>query len=186
MTLASCTSAVSFAIVVAKKLPVGITQSYLLEALALASTPTLTILNHKRTRTSSTVLLFFWPCYIAALIVWGRTTFATHGVTVLFILKCVVTSLGLCAFSLELIGPDFSVKGLTSEDAVYTEHPLETANIYSVLSFGWMTPLMRRGASKYITEEDLPPLPRKDDAAKLGERLHDAMKKQSVTYVLHY
>lgn len=34
------------------------------------------------------------------------------------------------------------------------------ANIFSRLTFSWMTPMMRLGKEKYITEEDLWALPR--------------------------
>ena len=44
--------------------------------------------------------------------------------------------------------------------------------------FSWMTPLMKKGATQFITEEDLPPLTKSDESAKLGEDLKNALKTQ--------
>lgn len=44
-----------------------------------------------------------------------------------------------------------------------------------------MTPLMRKGASQYISEADLPNVQPQDECDKLGQRLKDALKKQYET-----
>jgi len=41
-----------------------------------------------------------------------------------------------------------------------------------------MTPLMKKGASKFITEEDLFPLKTSDESVSLGNELKEAMEKQ--------
>lgn len=41
-----------------------------------------------------------------------------------------------------------------------------------------MTPLMKKGASQYITEEDLPSLTPGDESKSLGLDLEKALKKQ--------
>ena len=41
-----------------------------------------------------------------------------------------------------------------------------------------MSPLVKKGAIQYITEDDLPPLKPSDEASNLGEDLKQAMKKQ--------
>lgn len=56
--------------------------------------------------------------------------------------------------------------------------PIEAANLYSVWTFSWLTPLLQKGASQFITEDDLPPLPSKDESVKLGEELENALQKQ--------
>jgi ATP-binding cassette subfamily C (CFTR/MRP) protein 1 len=40
--------------------------------------------------------------------------------------------------------------------------PTETANIFSILTFGWMTPMMKHGYTKFLTEEDLWDLRKQD------------------------
>jgi len=37
--------------------------------------------------------------------------------------------------------------------------PFDVADIFSILTFSWMTPLMKLGHKQYLTEEDLPKLP---------------------------
>ena len=41
-----------------------------------------------------------------------------------------------------------------------------------------MSPLVKKGAVQYITEEDLPPLKPTDESRTLGEDLNQAMKNQ--------
>ena len=43
-----------------------------------------------------------------------------------------------------------------------------------------MTSLMKVGAARIITEEDLPPLPPADESVQLGHTLKMAMEKQCV------
>jgi hypothetical protein len=45
-------------------------------------------------------------------------------------------------------------------------------------SFSWMSPLVKKGAIQFITEEDLPPLKPTDESYNLGEDLKQALKKR--------
>ncbi|KAH9175036.1 ABC transporter transmembrane region-domain-containing protein [Lactarius sanguifluus] len=56
------------------------------------------------------------------------------------------------------------------------ESPLLTANIFGVWTFGWLTPLIKKGARQFITEDDLPELVPEDEASKLGQSLQHALK----------
>lgn len=58
------------------------------------------------------------------------------------------------------------------------ESPMLRANIYSRLTFAWLTPMMKLGAKRYITEDDMWPLPSADSAEALNYRLTTAWKKQ--------
>lgn len=49
---------------------------------------------------------------------------------------------------------------LGDEDAEEELSPYEQADLFSRVTFAWMTPLMRLGYSKYLTEKDLSPLPK--------------------------
>jgi ATP-binding cassette subfamily C (CFTR/MRP) protein 1 len=42
---------------------------------------------------------------------------------------------------------------------IQEECPRERANIFQVLTFSWMTPMMKQGKAKFLTEEDLWALP---------------------------
>jgi ATP-binding cassette subfamily C (CFTR/MRP) protein 1 len=53
-----------------------------------------------------------------------------------------------------------------------------TANIFSIWSFGWLTPLLRKGSQVVVTEDDLPALAPRDESANLGSDLQCAIEKQ--------
>lgn len=185
LALACAASCANLILILATRRPVVFLTSYVLEIAALLVAPVLVSLNHHRTRASSSVILLFWPLYTLGVLVWARTSLTISPVALLpvVILRCAVTLLGLAAFAVECYGPEFAtedrpdyfVKG-------HVESPLLTANIFSKWSFMWMDRLMQKGASEYITEDDLPALLPHDEASQLGDRLKKAMNKQ---YVYH-
>ncbi|SCV73559.1 BQ2448_7485 [Microbotryum intermedium] len=59
-----------------------------------------------------------------------------------------------------------------------SECPRLRANIFQRLTFSWMTPMMKAGYHKYLTEEDLWALPPDDTAEALGRKLETAWKKR--------
>ncbi|KAG6828729.1 hypothetical protein H0H92_006917 [Tricholoma furcatifolium] len=161
---------------------VAVAYSYVVEPLALASAISLTHFNHTRTRSSSSLLLIFWPLYLLGLAIWIRSI--THvgispDVGVLLALKSVVGGLGLVSFALECAGPEVGVVPSLG-DKLHMESPLNTANLFSVWSFGWMTPLMKLGASTFITESDLPSLRTQDESKNLGQDLQDALQRHTL------
>lgn len=150
-----------------------------LEMLAFLSLLLLTYMNHTRTRRSSTLTLLFWPPYFAALLIWSRTTLgvARSQLPPVFALRWTIGALGLIAVALECLGPEYCSEP-DSTPRLNPESPLLTANIFSVWTFSWLTPLMKRGAKQFITEDDLPELVPEDEASKLGQSLQRSMKKQ--------
>ena len=71
---------------------------YILELLALLFTALLTRLSHWRTRSSSTILLLFWPCYTVSITIWTRSYVQKNALPVdplVRRLKCPVVLLGL-------------------------------------------------------------------------------------------
>ncbi|GAA5894971.1 uncharacterized protein JCM6883_002275 [Sporobolomyces salmoneus] len=62
----------------------------------------------------------------------------------------------------------------TKDEWEQPECPRLRANIFSRLTFSWMTPLMMQGYRKFLTEEDLWSLPPDDTANALGSRLEQA------------
>jgi ATP-binding cassette, subfamily C (CFTR/MRP), member 1 len=174
--------------VIATHRSVALIQSYILEVIALLLAIILTYLNHYRSRTSSSLLLLFWPAYSAGLLIWARTEWMSHwsAMRIVAILKGVVAGCGLVAFAIECFGSEFSEEDRPEAYGKlegHVESPLLTANIFSIWTFGWMSSLMKKGAQKYITEDDLPSLVPKDESANLGKRLQESMKKQSVPYL---
>jgi ATP-binding cassette subfamily C (CFTR/MRP) protein 1 len=111
--------------------PVPVLYSYLLEPFALTSILIFTFFNHTRTRSSSTLLLIFWPLYIVAIAAWTRTVISRDldRFLVILTLKCATLGLATIAFAFECRGPEF-------EDI--HDSPILTANVYSI----WVTILL--------------------------------------------
>ncbi|GJN87677.1 hypothetical protein Rhopal_000632-T1 [Rhodotorula paludigena] len=64
------------------------------------------------------------------------------------------------------------------------ECPRLRANVFQRLTFSWMTPMMKTGYRKFLTEEDLWALPPDDTAWALGQRLEKAWQARR-TRVAH-
>jgi ATP-binding cassette subfamily C (CFTR/MRP) protein 1 len=144
------TSCVNIGILIFNHVSVPLLQSYILEPLTLFVSGFLVHTNHKRTVTSSAILLLFWPAYIFGLVIWGRTLLLTHphasDAQVLLALRCTVAGLGLGCFALELIAPTFESESDEDDmDVGHVANPIVTANIFSKLTFMYMTSLLKKG-----------------------------------------
>ncbi|KAF8844780.1 P-loop containing nucleoside triphosphate hydrolase protein [Paxillus ammoniavirescens] len=170
--LALATSLGVLFLVLTNRVRTAVVWPYILEPLALFAALFLSRLNHFRTRSSSTTLLLFWPSYTAAVAIWTRSyTESWEGLPLVY-LKWATLFLGLCSFALECISPDDSADS-------NTENPTITANVFSIWSFAWLTPLLKKGSQVIITEGDLPVLVPRDVSANLGNDLQRAMEKHS-------
>lgn len=169
--LAFLTSLTTLVFVIRARIATAVNLPYLLEPLALFFAVLLTQSNHLRTRSSSTILLLFWPCYTVASLIWTRSYVQTFPVMPLAPLRWAVLLLGLLSFALECFSPDDSPSSKT-------ESPMVTANVFSIWSFAWLTPLLRKGSQVIITQDDLPALVPRDESAQLGNDLQRALEKQ--------
>ncbi|TFK44584.1 metal resistance protein YCF1 [Crucibulum laeve] len=169
-------------LIVSFRQKVPVLQSYILEPVSLLAATSLTYFNHTRTRKSSSLLLAFWPLYAVTLAIWVRTVVLKDLHTFKFILalKCAVAALGCITFALECVGPEYDAEALSIGDKSLIENPTLTANMFSIWSFGWMTPLMKKGVTQFINEEDLPSLRNSDEAENLGDDLQKAMAKHTL------
>lgn len=162
---------------------VPVFQSYILEPLALLPTIPLAHINHKQTRTSSSILLLFWPTYAVAVFIWGRTIVTVYSENlndflVPLSMRFGVVVFGLLSFAFELVAPEFKPHiGEETGDA-HVENPILSANIFSRWTFGYMTPMLKKGSKKFITDRDLPSLLKQDQATELGQRLTAALAKR--------
>jgi ATP-binding cassette subfamily C (CFTR/MRP) protein 1 len=150
-----------------------------LEAVAFLVLPLLTYLSHTRTRQSSTVALLFWLAYFPALLIWSRTVLldvTRERILAVLEPRWGIGGLGIVAFALECLGPEFRAEP-DDKPRLNPESPLLTANVFSVWTFGWLTPLMKKGVKQFITEDDLPELLSEEETAKVGQKLQRAMKK---------
>ncbi|KIR43264.1 metal resistance protein ycf1 [Cryptococcus deuterogattii 99/473] len=198
---------------------------YLLLFSTLLSLIHLTILNHHTSRTSSTIVLLFYPTYLLVSAIRLRTMIdagalnsgLTHSISGRLLLArqafwFASILAAFPAFVLELYSPEKKwqkwsapwkrdgkialeddeeeeadgIENLDGQGAVPgknaygdVESPVSTANIYEVLTFSWLTPLLSLGTRKYLGEEDMWALPSEDSAEALSNRLAGTWKSQA-------
>lgn len=59
--------------------------------------------------------------------------------------------------------------------------PLDQANVFSRITFNWMAPLMRKGYIQYLTERDMPTLPKDLKSLALSARFYSYWENESTT-----
>lgn len=74
------------------------------------------------------------------------------------------------AFIILVIEIAIPMKSIDYYQRIANESPYDRANIFSRITFDWMGGLMKKGYHKYLTEEDLPPLPRDLKASKTSKK----------------
>ncbi|KAG7444271.1 metal resistance protein YCF1 [Guyanagaster necrorhizus] len=179
LTLAFSVSIANLLYTVYTRIPVPVLQSYIFEPVSLAAAVVLTFFNHTRARNSSAILLIYWPLHSFVYAIWTRSVL-TYGFNhIIFTFKSIIAGLGVLSFLLECVGPEWG-SDERIVDGLHAENPVITANIFGRWFFSWMTPLMKKGASQYISENDLPSLRPEDDSERLGQILHDALQKHSL------
>jgi hypothetical protein len=79
-------------------------------------------------------------------------------------------------FGLEWLVPKkkSAYQALEDED----ECPIEYATVFSILTFSWMTPMMRQGYKKFLTEDDLWNLAKRDTTKATGEAFQRAWDRE--------
>ncbi|KAK0238750.1 P-loop containing nucleoside triphosphate hydrolase protein [Armillaria nabsnona] len=179
LTLAFSVSVANLLYAVYAKISVPVFQSYIFESLSLAAAVVLTFFNHTRARNSSTILLIYWPLHSLVYAIWTRTVLTNGFNHIIFAFKSIIAGLGVLSFLLECVGPEVGSEEKISE-GMHAENPIITANVFSRWFFMWMTPLMKKGASEYISENDLPSLRPEDASERLGQTLHDTLQKHSL------
>lgn len=94
-----------------------------------------------------------------------------------FAILTILEGLGVFIFVLEWLVPKkWSIYSALDEDE--RECPTEHATIFSILTFEWMTPLMKLGYTKFLTEDDLWDLRKKDSTHDTEARFTKAWEKQ--------
>ncbi|KAJ5947491.1 Metal resistance protein YCF1 [Penicillium verhagenii] len=131
--------------------------------------------EHWRSRQPNGVVLFYWLFFIIAYAIKLQSLVSRKEyLTSLPYFVCINVSLGLALleFVLEYLVP----KKQSAYDALGDEDecPYNYADIFSVLTFGWMTPLMKFGYSNYLTQDDLWNLRRRDTTRATVDELNGA------------
>jgi ATP-binding cassette, subfamily C (CFTR/MRP), member 1 len=132
-------------------------------------------LEHSRLRNPNGVVLFYWLFILIAFSVKLRSLISQqeyHNRLPYFVAFCVGYGLSWVEFGLEWLVPKkkSSYNAIEDDD----ECPIEYATVFSILTFSWMTPMMRYGYKKFLTEDDLWNLARRDTTKATGSTFQEA------------
>ena len=141
---------------------------------SLAVIGTVQYYEHWRSRQPNGVVLFYWLFFLIAYSVKLRSLVAQEAVTnrlPYFITFCVTFGLAFAEFVLEYFVP----KKKSAYDALGDEDecPIEYADVFSVLTFSWMTPMMKYGYREFLTQDDLWNLRRRDTTKTTGAIMNE-------------
>lgn len=131
--------------------------------------------EHWRSRQPNGVVLFYWVFFIIA-----------HGIKLrslvvreifrynlpYFIVVTISVALAIVEFLLEYLVPkkQSAYDTLGKED----ECPYEYADVFSILTFSWMTPMMKYGYKNFLTQDDMWNLRDRDTTKTTGTLLEDS------------
>lgn len=136
-------------------------------------------LEHSRLRNANGVVLFYWLFLLIVFAVKLRSLISQQIYAKnlpYFVTYCVGLGLATVEFIFEWLLPK---KASTYEALVEDgECPVEYATVFSLLTFSWMTPLMKYGYKQFLTEEDLWGLAHEDTTKSTGEAFDKSWKRQ--------
>ncbi|MBW0487072.1 hypothetical protein O181_026787 [Austropuccinia psidii MF-1] len=157
--------------------------------------------SHLRSKRSSTSLLFFYLSFlfISAIQLKSLLDNSSNDPHLPSQLPFLIirSSLLLIIFVLECLGP-LSLPSSSSNSKSYSqipqdqqhqlddesfhldESPFVYANIFSRLTFTWMSPLMKSGKNHSLTEQDIWPLPRADQSDALTNQLQQQWQRELI------
>ncbi|KAF2457048.1 multidrug resistance-associated protein 1 [Lineolata rhizophorae] len=138
--------------------------------------------EHWRSRNPNGVVLFYWLLLLIVYAIKLRSLIVQHTYkyhTPYFVIFCVNVGLAGLEFVLEWLVP----RKLSAYDALGDEFecPYEYANIFSVLSFSWMTPMMKHGYKHYLTQDDLWTLRHRDTTRVTAHSFEEAWNHELET-----
>ena len=136
-------------------------------------------LEHWRLRYPNGIVLTYWLFLIVAYAVKLRSLVSQElhkSHMPYFATFAVSAGLAFVEFVLEWLVP----KRLSAYDALGDddECPIEYANIFSILTFSWMTPLMKYGYKEYLTQDDLWNLRKRDTTRATSVTFEEVWEQQ--------
>ena len=131
-------------------------------------------LEHWRSRQPNGVVLFYWLLLLIAFGVKLRSLISQKAYDnrfSYFVTFCVSFGLAAVEFALEYLVP----KKQSAYDALGDEDecPIEYADVFSILTFSWMTPMMKYGYKEFLTQDDLWNLRKRDSTKAVGSVLEE-------------
>ncbi|OAX83617.1 hypothetical protein ACJ72_02017 [Emergomyces africanus] len=135
--------------------------------------------EHWRSRQPNGVVLFYWLFLMIVYAVKLRSLVSQQGYRhhlPYFVSFAVGLGLVIIEFVLEYLieKKQSAYDALGDED----ECPYEYADIFAVLTFSWMTPLMKFGYKNFLTQDDLWNLRRRDATRVTGSELEKAWARE--------
>ena len=135
--------------------------------------------EHWRSRQPNGVVLFYWLFLLIAYGVKLRSLVSQQSYEKsfpYFVTFCVSTGLAIAEFGLEYLVPKkkSAYQALSDKD----DCPVEYADVFSILTFGWISPLMKRGYRQFLTQEDLWNLRARDTTRVTGEAMQESWDRQ--------
>lgn len=136
-------------------------------------------LEHSRSRQPNGVVLFYWLLILIAYGVKLRSLISQQAFRSrlpYFVTFCVTFGLAAVEFILEYLVP----KKRSDYDALGDEDecPIEYADVFSVLTFGWMTPMMKFGYKNFLTQDDMWNLRKRDTTKITGSVLQETWARE--------
>ncbi|KAK4992057.1 ATP-binding cassette glutathione S-conjugate transporter ycf1 [Elasticomyces elasticus] len=136
-------------------------------------------IEHWRSRNPNGIVLLYWSFLLIAYGVKLRSLvsqqlYATH--LPYFVTFTVSVALAAIELALEWLVP----KKLSAYDVLGDEDecPYEYANIFSVLTFNWMTPLMKHGYKEFLVQDDLWNLRKRDTTRATVDAFEEVWKDE--------
>lgn len=123
--------------------------------------------EHARSKVASGVLLMYWLMFIIIHGIQIRQAVSLQEQVhnrVRFVALCIVEAIAILIFAFEWLVPKKTSNYSAVGDDDEFEVPTDRATVFSILTFAWMTPMMKRGYSKFLTEHDMWDLRAKDSA----------------------
>ncbi|KAL1953834.1 hypothetical protein VTO42DRAFT_2129 [Malbranchea cinnamomea] len=135
--------------------------------------------EHWRSRQPNGVVLFYWLLLIIVSAIKLRSLVSRH-LHQHRLPYFVTFNVGLGLAILEFVLEYFVPKKQSAYDALGAEDecPYEYADVFSVLTFSWMTPLMKFGYKNFLTQDDLWNLRQRDSTRTTGSQLDEAWARE--------
>lgn len=135
--------------------------------------------EHWRSRQPNGVVLFYWLFLVLAYSVKLRSLISRQLWRTnlpYFVVFTICLALSVLEFALEyLVSKKQSAWRAVGEK---DECPMEFADVFSVLTFSWMTPMMKYGYQNFLNQEDLWNLRERDTTEATGNALQEAWNRQ--------
>ncbi|KKY22663.1 putative abc metal ion transporter [Phaeomoniella chlamydospora] len=131
--------------------------------------------EHFRSRQPNGVVLFYWLFFIIAYGIKLRSLVSREfykDYLPFFVTFTVSTGLAILEFGFEYLIPkqQSAYDELGKED----ECPMEYADVFQILTFSWMTPMMKYGYNNFLTQDDLWNLRERDTTRTTSNALEEA------------